>query len=44
MFLENGTMGGGMMVGMGLFWLLIIPVLVLGVIALLKYIRSDDSK
>ena len=39
MFMENGMMGGGMMIGMGLVWLLF-----LGVIALLKYIRSDDSK
>ncbi|MEH6391428.1 MAG: hypothetical protein V7763_07220 [Sulfitobacter sp.] len=44
MFMENGMMGGGMMIGMGLVWLLTITVLFLGVIALLKYIRSDDSK
>ncbi len=33
-------MGGGMMWGMGFFWLVIIIVLVLAVIALAKYIFS----
>lgn len=35
------TGGGGtvMMVGMGLLWLLIIAVLMLGIVALLKYLR-----
>ena len=37
-------MGGGMMITMGLVWLLIVVVLVLSVIALVKYIRSDDRK
>lgn len=33
-------MGGGMMWGMGLFWLVVIIVLVLAAIALAKYIFS----
>jgi hypothetical protein len=33
-------MDGGMMWGMGLVWLLLILVLVLGIAALLKYLRS----
>jgi uncharacterized membrane protein len=37
-------MGGGMMIAMGLVWLLIVTVLVLGVIALVKYLRSDGGK
>jgi uncharacterized membrane protein len=44
MWMDGGTMGGGMMIGMGLVWLLFIVVLVLAAIALVKYIRSDDSK
>ena len=31
-------MGGGMMWGMGLLWLLVVVVLVLGVAALIKYL------
>lgn len=31
-------MGGGMMWGMGLVWLLIVVLLVLGVAALIKYL------
>ena len=38
---RDGMMDGGwMMWGMGLAWLLLIVVLVLGIIALLKYLRS----
>lgn len=37
-------MGGGMMVAMGLVWLLIVAVLVLAAIALVKYIRSIGGK
>jgi hypothetical protein len=37
----SGSGWGGMMFGMGLFWLLGIAVLVLAVIALLKYIFRD---
>jgi uncharacterized membrane protein len=33
-------MGGGMMIGMGLVWLLVIVVLILAVIALVKYLRT----
>jgi hypothetical protein len=39
----HGMMGGGMsamMWGMGLIWLLVIAVLVLGATALLKYLLS----
>jgi hypothetical protein len=35
----NG-MTSGMMWGMGLFWLLVIIVLILGPAALIKYLRS----
>jgi hypothetical protein len=34
----NQMMGGGMMWGMGLLWLLVIVVLVLGAAALVKYL------
>jgi hypothetical protein len=33
-------MGGMMMFGMGLVWLLVVIVLVLGAAALIKYLRS----
>ncbi len=36
----DGTMGGGMMWGMGLLWLLVIVVLVLAAAALIKYLRK----
>ena len=32
-----------MMIGMNLVWLLIVVVLVLGAVALVKYIRSDGE-
>jgi hypothetical protein len=35
---------GGMMLGMGLLWLLLIFVLVLAAAALVKYLRSDRSR
>jgi len=35
---------GGMMLGMGLLWLLLIVVLVLAAAALVKYLRSDRSR
>lgn len=44
MMIDAGTMGGGMMIAMGLVWLLIVGVLVLAAIALVKYIRSDSPK
>ena len=34
----DGMMGGGAMWGMGLFWLLVLVVLVLGAGALIKYL------
>lgn len=33
-------MMSGMMFGMGLVWLLLIVVLILGIVALIKYLRS----
>lgn len=44
MMMDGGMMGGGMMIAMGLFWLLIVGVLVLAAIALVKYIRSNGGK
>jgi hypothetical protein len=35
----HDMMGGGMMWGMGLLWLLIVLVLVLAAAALIKYLR-----
>jgi hypothetical protein len=37
-------MGGMMMWGMGLLWLLLVLVLVLAAAALVKYLRSDRTK
>lgn len=37
-------MGGMMMWGAGLVWLLLIVVLVLAAAALIKYLRSDRTK
>lgn len=39
----NDMMGGGAMWGMGLIGILVLAVLVLGIIALVKYIRSRTS-
>ena len=36
-------MGGGMMWGMGLLWLLVVVVLVLGAAALIKYLFSSGK-
>jgi flagellar basal body-associated protein FliL len=36
--------GGGMMWGMGLVWLLVIVVLVLGAAALVKYLFFDSRR
>ena len=44
MMMDGGMVGGGMMITMGLVWLLTVMVLVLSVIALVKYIRSDSGK
>ena len=41
---SGGMVGRGMMITMGLIWLLTVMVLVLSVIALVKYIRSDSGK
>ena len=40
----DGMTGGGMMWGMGLFWLLLLVVLVLGAVALSKYLFSRDKR
>lgn len=41
----DGMMGGGaMMWGMGLIWLLVIVVLVLGLAALVKYLFFDRNR
>ncbi len=40
----DGMMGGGMMWGMGFFWLLILVVLVLGAVALIRYLFSGDKR
>ena len=39
----SGMMGGGMMFGMGLLGLLAVIALVLGILALLKYLRSGPE-
>lgn len=44
LMMDDELMGSGMMIAMGLVWLLIVAVLVLGVIALVKYLRSDGGK
>ncbi len=40
----DGMMGGGMMWGMGFFWLLILVVLVLAAAALIKYLFFDGRR
>lgn len=40
----NGMTGGGAMWGMGLFWLLIVVILVLGAAALIKYLFPPDKR
>lgn len=40
----DGMMGSGMMWGMGLFWLLILVILVLGAAALIKYLFPSDKR
>jgi hypothetical protein len=40
----DGMMGGGMMWGMGLFWLLILIVLVLAAGALIKYLFFSGKR
>ena len=36
----DGMYGGSMMWGAGLIWLLVVAVLILGIAALIKYLRS----
>lgn len=41
----GGTyMGGGMFLGIGLLWLLILVLVALGIIGLAKYIFRDDGR
>ncbi len=40
----DGMMGGGMMWGIGLFWLLILVVLVLAAGALIKYLFFSGKR
>ena len=44
----NGMMSGGMMWAMGLVWVLVIVLLVLGIIALARYVfgagKRDDRR
>jgi hypothetical protein len=39
----HGMMNGGMMWGMGLFGLLVVVLVVLGIAALLKFLFSNNS-
>lgn len=43
MTMHGGVMSGWMMVIGGIVWLLIIVTLVLGIAALLKYLRSEPK-
>lgn len=38
--MESGMMGPGMMIAMGGFWLLLLALMILGIAALVKYLRS----
>ena len=40
----NEMMGSGMMWGMSLFWLLILVLVVLGAVALVKYLFFGDKR
>lgn len=40
----DATIGGGMMWGMELFWLLLVVILVLGAAALIKYLFPSDKR
>lgn len=40
----DGMMSGGTMWGMGLFWLLILVVVILGAAALVKYLFFADKR
>lgn len=37
--MDGPMMGGGMMIGMVIFWLLVAVALLLGIAALIKYLR-----
>ena len=43
MGMHDGVMGGWMMIVVGIIWLLVIVALVLGIAALLKYLRSGPK-
>jgi hypothetical protein len=38
--MDMSTMSGGMMMGMGFIWLLVVIFLLLGIAAAIKYLRS----
>jgi hypothetical protein len=40
MMMDMTTMGIGMIVAMGVFWLLVLAFLVTGIAAFIKYLRS----
>ena len=42
--MTDAMMGGGMMWGMGLFWLLILVLAVLGAVALVRYLFFGDKR
>ena len=44
MMQNSGMMGTGMMIGMGLIWLLVVVILIGAVAALWKYLRSDKKR
>lgn len=37
---EKDMMNGGMMVGMGIWWLVILVLVILAILALVKYLRK----
>lgn len=41
--MTSGAGGTAMMIGMGVIWLLVVLLLVLGAAALVKYLRSGPS-
>lgn len=43
MGMMGGPMGGAMMLGMWVFWLLLLALTVLGIVALLKYLRTPRA-
>jgi uncharacterized membrane protein len=44
MMMDMTGMSAGMMIGMSIFWLLVIAFLVLGIAAGIKYLRSPSNR